>query len=92
MAEEVTLQVRMDSEVKEKVEALYARMGTTFAEAVRIFAAQSLLADGMPLTMRAYPRKGSAYGMLARYANPELLERENEGFALAMKEKYGDAD
>ena len=92
MAEEVTLQVRMDPEIKEKVEALYLRMGTTFAEAVRIFAAQSLLADGMPLTMRASPRRGAAYGMLAQYANPELRRRESEGFALAMKEKYRETD
>ena len=92
MEQEAVLQIRMNPEMKEKVEALYARMGTTFAEAVRIFAAQSLLADGMPLTVRAYPRKGSAYGMLAQYANPELRKRESEGFALAMKEKYGDAD
>ena len=92
MAEEVTLQVRMDSEIKEKVEALYVRMGTTFAEAVRIFAAQSLLADGMPLMVRAYPRKGAAYGMLSQYASPELRERESQGFALAMREKYRETD
>jgi DNA-damage-inducible protein J len=92
MEQEAVLQVRMNPEIMEKVEALYARMGTTFAEAVRIFAAQSLLADGMPLDLRAHPRQSSAYGMLAKYASPELRERESEGFALAMREKYGDAD
>ncbi|MBQ7681874.1 MAG: type II toxin-antitoxin system antitoxin, RelB/DinJ family [Oscillibacter sp.] len=92
MAGEVTLQIPMDAEMKEKVEALYARMGTTFAEAVRIFAAQSLLVNGMPLTMRAYPGKGRAYGILSQYASPELIEREKDAFDLAMKEKYGDAD
>lgn len=45
MAKEATLQVRMDSEMKERVEALYQRMGTTFAEGVRMFAAQSLMID-----------------------------------------------
>ena len=92
MSKEATLQIRMDSDLKERVEALYVRMGTTFSEAVRIFAAQSLLTGGMPLTVRAYPRKGTAYGMLAKYGNAELREREDEGFALAMKEKYGETD
>ena len=90
MAKEATLQVRMDLDMKEQVEALYARMGTSFSEAVRIFAAQSLLSGGMPLTLRAYPRKSTAYGLLAEYGNAELRKREEEGFALAMKEKYGE--
>jgi len=45
---DATLQVRMDSQVKANVEELYRSLGTSFAEAVRIFAQQSLLAGGMP--------------------------------------------
>jgi len=45
---DATLQVRMDSQVKRSVEELYRDLGTSFAEAVRIFAQQSLLAGGMP--------------------------------------------
>lgn len=48
MAKEATLQVRMDAELKEQVEALYKKMGTTFAEAVRIFARQSVQENAMP--------------------------------------------
>lgn len=48
MAMDATLQVRMDKEVKTQVEALYRGMGTSFAEAVRIFAQQSLREGGMP--------------------------------------------
>ena len=44
MAKEATLQVRMDADLKDKVEALYREMGTSFAEAVRIFAKQSTAA------------------------------------------------
>ena len=91
MAKEATLQVRMDSDTKEKVEALYARMGTSFSEAVRIFAAQSLLVGGMPLMMKAYPNKGSAYGKLAKYGSADLRKREDEAFALAMEEKHREA-
>lgn len=48
MSMDATLQVRMDSQIKHSVEALYRDLGTSFAEAVRIFAQQSLLAGGMP--------------------------------------------
>lgn len=48
MAMDATLQVRMDSHLKNSVEALYRDLGTSFSEAVRIFAQQSLLVGGMP--------------------------------------------
>ena len=89
MEQEAILQVRMNPELKEKVEALYANMGTTFDEAVRIFAKQSLLIQGMPLTLRAHPRRSSAFGMLSEYANPELIPYEDKAIELAVVEKYG---
>ena len=48
MAMDATLQIRMNSDLKTQVEELYRSMGTSFAEAVRIFAQQSLREGGMP--------------------------------------------
>lgn len=48
MSMDATLQVRMDGQMKNNVEELYRSLGTSFAEAVRIFAQQSLLVGGMP--------------------------------------------
>ena len=48
MAMDATLQIRMNSDLKAQVEELYRSMGTSFAEAVRIFAQQSLRDGGMP--------------------------------------------
>jgi DNA-damage-inducible protein J len=48
MAKEATLQVRMDADLKEQVETLYKKLGTSFAEAVRIFAKQSVQENAMP--------------------------------------------
>lgn len=45
---EATLQVRMDAELKEQAEELYKKLGTSFAEAVRIFAKQSVRENAMP--------------------------------------------
>ena len=50
MAMESTLQVRMDSALKAEVEALYKSLGTSFAEAVRIFAQRSIREGGLPFT------------------------------------------
>ncbi|SDA30061.1 DNA-damage-inducible protein J, partial [Ruminococcus sp. YE71] len=52
MAKEATLQVRMDASLKEQVEQLYKDLGTSFAEAVRIFARQSISEQGMPFVVR----------------------------------------
>lgn len=48
MAMDATFQIRMSSELKTEVETLYRDLGTSFAEAVRIFAQQSLREGGMP--------------------------------------------
>ena len=48
MAMDATVQVRMNGELKAQVEELYRGLGTSFAEAVRIFAQQSLREGGMP--------------------------------------------
>ena len=50
MAMDATFQIRMNSELKTDVENLYRSLGTSFAEAVRIFAQQSLREGGMPFT------------------------------------------
>ena len=51
MEKEVMLQVLMDAEDKRKAEELYRGLGTSFEEAVRIFAKQSILENGMPFRM-----------------------------------------
>lgn len=48
MPMDATVQVRMNGELKAQVEELYRSLGTSFAEAVRIFAQQSLREGGMP--------------------------------------------
>lgn len=64
----------MDTELKEKVDALYKEMGISFAEAVRIFAKQSIRENGMPFVITTNHR--NTYGRLAKYANPGFMEKE----------------
>ena len=83
MAKEATMQLRMDQETKDKVEALYRSMGTSFAEAIRIFAARSLMVNGLPFPMNASgsevaPSVEDLAGALRSYAVPEKLAGETE--------------
>ena len=78
MAMDATLQIRIDSAVKEQVEALYRSMGTSFAEAVRMFAQQSLQEGGMPFrpSLRAWDD-------MSETEISEKLSRSSEDTALA---------
>lgn len=90
MAKEATLQVRMDAELKEQAEALYREMGTSLAEAVRIFTKQSVLENGMPFVVSA--NRSSSYGRLAQYADYLKMEQEKIAFEKAMAEKHEESD
>lgn len=74
MAKEATLQVRMDADLKEKAEALYRDMGTSFSEAVRIFAKQSVQENGMPFVVTA--NRKNTYGLYSDSKTYRLLGEE----------------
>lgn len=82
MAMESTFQVRMDSELKAQVEALYRSLGTSFAEAVRIFAQQSLRDGGMPFrpTLKTWDEM-TAQEISAKIAKSEADIREGRVFS-----------
>ena len=74
MAMDATLQIRMNSDLKAQVEELYRSLGTSFAEAVRIFAQQSLREGGMPFrpTLKAWE------DMTAQEINAKLIQSEED--------------
>ena len=83
MAKEAILQVRMDSELKEQAELLYKQLGTSLAEAVRIFARQSVEDRAMPFTMHlssapARRKLGLANG---KYEIPDNIDECNDEIA-----------
>ena len=86
MAKEAVLQVRMDAEIKEKAEQLYRSLGTSFTDAVRMFAKRSLDENGMPFQLTA--NKGQAFGIASGYADAGLIEKEKGAYAKAMEAKH----
>ena len=83
MAKEATLQVRMDSELKEQAESLYRQLGTSFAEAVRIFARQSVEEKGMPFVMHLLPNESKRTLGIAngQYQIPDDIDESNDAIA-----------
>lgn len=80
MAKEATLQVRMDSELKEQAELLYKKLGTSFAEAVRIFAKQSIKEQAMPFKIHlSSPGTKRILGIAnGQYTIPDDIDGSND--------------
>lgn len=90
MAKESIMQVRIDIETKQEAEKVYKNLGTSFAEAIRIFAKQSILEHGFPFIARNYSddNKPIKRGCLSKYAKSDLRAKEKEAFSNAMAEKH----
>ncbi len=85
MAKESVLQVRMDSELKEQVESLYKAMGSSFAEAVRIFAKQSVAEQAMPFRIFIPSDSDNTKRVIGlangKYNIPEDIDIDNDKIA-----------
>lgn len=83
MTKQAILQVRMDPELKEQVESLYRQLGTSFAEAVRIFARQSVADKAMPFTMHLPPAASKRTLGIAngKYVIPDDIDGCNDEIA-----------
>lgn len=86
MAVDTVLQVRMDKKTKDDVERLYRTMGLTFASAVRLFAKQSLVEQGMPFVVTKKPT--NAAGMLSKYADITKRKLEEGAFESGIIDEY----
>ena len=87
MAMQSVLHVRMDTELKEAAEKLYEELGTSFAEAVRIFAKKSVDEQAIPFSVNKV-KKHKAFGALKKYANPSKIGRERELLGEAIAKEY----
>ncbi len=84
------MQFRMETELKTEAEELFRNLGTSFAEALRIFARQCVLTRSMPIAI-AMPRQETASGAFAKFADPAKRELEAGAFARAMESKHANA-
>ncbi len=54
MAKTASINMRIDPELKEKVENLFSELGLSTSEAIKIFLHQSLLQGGLPFDVKNY--------------------------------------
>ena len=85
MSKQETFQFKIDSDLKNKVELLYHNLGTSFPEAVRIFASQSIKEKGFPFVVEDY--KVNETSSLGIFTN-ELVNKEKDAFKMAMIQKH----
>lgn len=78
-----TFQMRINPEVKRQVEAVYAKQGLTFTDAVNIFIQQSLNEDGLPFLVSP---ENDAY-MKAK-AMRRLMDEVQKGWDSAQREGW----
>ena len=89
-AKSTVMQFRMEAELKTEAEELFRNLGTSFAEALRIFAKQCILTRSMPIAI-AMPRQETASGAFAKFADPAKRKLESGAFARAMEAKHANA-
>lgn len=82
MSKQSTIQVRIESDLKDQADALFASLGTSLSEAVRLFVSQSVRERRLPFTPSIIDREGNdaAFGALAHYANPRMEQKERAGW------------
>lgn len=77
---EAILQVQMDADLKEQAEELYSRLGTSFAEAIRIFARQSVQEKAMPFKVHVVePETDKRIGIA--FTAPDDIDKYNDEIA-----------
>lgn len=90
MGKDAILHVRLDPDDKERAEALYADMGTSLSEAIRMFIRESIKLNGLPFRPTDSYSKGrmKAQGILHIYASQKLREDEREAWIRSLSDKY----
>ena len=78
-----TFQMRINPEIKRRVEAVYAVQGLSFTDAVNIFIQQSLNDNGLPFLVSP---ENAAY--LKTKARRRLLDEVQKGMDSAEKEEW----
>lgn len=84
------MQFRMDAGLKQDAEELFRELGTSFAEALRIFARQCVLTRSMPIAI-TMPHHETAGGAFSQYADSDKRKLETGAFARAMEAKHANA-
>ena len=90
MGKDAIVHVRIDPDDKAAAEELFADMGTSLSEGIRIFVKQAIRVHGFPFHPTPPLEKGKmvARGRLNVYAHHEMRETEREAWIRSLSDKY----
>ena len=95
MKNEVTVEIKLDADLKATAEKLYQRIGLTLEEAIPYLVKYNVEQDTKPFEIPdedaeepAAVEKTSAYGALAKYANPSMIPFESCAWERVAVEDY----
>lgn len=82
--------VRINADEKELAERIYADMGTSLSEAIRMFIHESVKMNTLPFRPVSSLEKGQlkANGALRVYADKKMREKEREAWIRTLSDKY----
>ena len=93
MTNEVTVEIKLDADLKDAAEKLYQRIDMTLEEAIPLLVKYNVEQDTKPFEIPEEPEepqqeKTSAYGALAKYANPAMIPFESCAWERAAVKRY----
>ena len=92
MTEKITLTIELDEDLKAAAEKLYQRIGLTLEEAIPYLVKYNVEQDTKPFDIPdeepIAEERTSAYGALAKYANPAMHPFEDGAWERAVVKKY----
>lgn len=85
MAQNALIQVRVDKDLKETADALFAHLGMDTPTAIRVFLRQAVMNDGLPFEVRCVPNAETVAAMdeadqIARDPNAKKYDTTKELF------------
>ena len=93
MTNEVTVEIKLDADLKEAAEKLYRRINLTLEEAIPLLVKYNVEQDTKPFDIpdEETDEEGrtSAFGALSKYANPAMIPFEDGAWERAVAKKYG---
>lgn len=91
MTNEVTVEIKLDADLKEAAEKLYKRMDLTLEEAIPLLVKYNVEQDTKPFDIpeeKDDEEHTELFGALAKYANPAMIPFEDGAWERAVVKKY----
>ncbi len=89
MTNEVTLEIKIDADLKAEAEKLYGKIDLTLEEAISILIKYNVeQQDGEIPNRKTESEHTELFGALSKYANPALIPFEDGAWERAMVKKY----